>query len=106
MINCVLPLYLDKYSEKVKTLLSSSAASTSSNKQNGTGLTFSIANNNAMAVNVFSPPDKAWILLKFFPGGVASNSIPVSSISSGLVKYKLADPPLNNSLNTFLRFSP
>lgn len=93
MINCVLPLYLDKYSEKVKTLLSSSAASTSSNKQNGTGLTFSIANNNAMAVNVFSPPDKAWILLKFFPGGVASNSIPVSSISSGLVKYKLADPP-------------
>lgn len=59
IINCVLSLYLDKYSEKVKTLLSSSAASTSSNKQNGTGLTFSIANNNAMAVNVFSPPDKA-----------------------------------------------
>ena len=43
---------------KLSTLASSKAASTSSNKQKGTGLIFNIANNNDIAVNVFSPPDK------------------------------------------------
>ena len=39
------------------TLASSKAASTSSNKQNGTVLTFRMANRSEIAVSVFSPPD-------------------------------------------------
>mgnify|MGYP004669127919 CR=1 FL=1 len=85
IINCVLSRYLLRYSPKASTLASSSAAYTSSNRQNGTGLTFSIANNSDIAVNVFSPPDNDCIFLRFFPGGVASSSIPVSSTLSGLV---------------------
>ena len=48
-MNWVLLRYLFKYSPKASTLASSKAASTSSNKQNGTGLTFRIANNNDIA---------------------------------------------------------
>ena len=42
-------------------MASSSAASTSSNKQNGIGLTFKIANIKHIAVSVFSPPDYKFI---------------------------------------------
>ena len=73
---------------------SSRAASTSSNKQNGTGLTFRIANKRDIAVNVFSPPDNNDRLFKFFPEGTAFISIPVSKILSGSVSDKEASPPL------------
>ena len=69
--------------------------------QNGTVLTFKIANNSEIAVRVFSPPDNSDIVVSFFPGGEATISIPVSNKSSGLVSFKSAVPPLNNSLNTF-----
>ena len=69
-----------KYLPKLSTFTSSSAASTSSSIQNGTGLTFNIENNNAIAVKVFSPPDKSDICCNFFPGGSAIISIPVSRI--------------------------
>ena len=82
-------------------MTSSKAASTSSNKQNGVGLTFSIANNKLIAVNVFSPPLSNEIVVNFLPGGEATISIPVFNKSSGLVNFKSACPPLNNSLNTF-----
>ena len=55
-MNWLLAFFSSKYSPNTSTLASSSAASTSSSIQNGTGLTLSIANNNDIAVNVFSPP--------------------------------------------------
>ena len=105
MINWVLFLYLSKYPPKASTLASSSAASTSSNKQKGTGLILSIANNNEIAVNVFSPPDNKLILWSFLPGGSALISIPVSNKLSGSVSDSSALPPLNNSLYTTLNSS-
>ena len=48
--------YLMK-SANLYTFTSSSAASISSNMQNGAGFIFSIANSSAIAVNAFSPPD-------------------------------------------------
>ena len=42
---------------------------TSSNKQNGAGLSSNNENTNAKAVSAFSPPDNKWILLLRFPGG-------------------------------------
>ena len=81
-------------------MASSSAASTSSNKQNGIGLTFKIANIKHIAVSVFSPPDNKFIEVSFLPGGDAIISTPVSNKSSGLVNLSDADPPLNNCLNT------
>ena len=66
---------------------------------NGTGLILSIENNNAIAVKVFSPPDRSEICCNFFPGGNALISTPVFNISDGSVKDKEASPPLNNSLN-------
>ena len=99
MINCVSPLNLDKNLPKLSTLTSSSAASTSSSIQNGTGLTLRIANNNDIAVRVFSPPDRSDICWSFLPGGRATISIPVSSILSGSVSFNSALPPPNNILN-------
>ena len=99
-INSVVSLFSCKYLPKVSTLASSRAASTSSNIQNGLGLTFKMANNTAIAVRVFSPPDNRPIELSFFPGGSATISIPVFKISLGSVKSKLPFPPLNNFLNT------
>ena len=90
-------------------MASSSAASTSSNKQNGTVLTFKIANRSEIAVNVFSPPDRSEIVVNFFPGGDAIISTPVVSKSDGSVYFKSACPPENNSLitcwNSWLTFS-
>ncbi|UKI27942.1 MAG: hypothetical protein L6V91_05260 [Bacilli bacterium] len=93
----MLSLYLSKYLPKASTFASSKAASTSSNKQKGTGLIFSIANNNEIAVKVFSPPDNKLILCNFLPGGSALISIPVSNILSGSVSDNSALPPLNSS---------
>ena len=91
-----------KYLPKLSTFTSSSAASTSSSIQNGTGLTFNIENNNAIAVKVFSPPDKSDICCNFFPGGSAIISIPVSRILDGSVSLSSALPPLNNFLKVSL----
>ena len=90
---------------KASTLASSSAASTSSNKQKGTVLTFRIANNKLIAVNVFSPPDRSESVVNFLPGGLATISTPVVNKSSGLVRVKSALPPPNNSLKTCLNSS-
>ena len=86
-------------------MASSRAASTSSNKQNGTVLTFRIANNSEIAVSVFSPPDKREIVVSFLPGGEATISTPVVSKLLGSVNFKSAFPPPNNSLNTCLNSS-
>ena len=60
--NCDALLNFFRYSANLYTFTSSSAASISSNMQNGAGFIFSIANSSAIAVNAFSPPDS----LKFF----------------------------------------
>ena len=86
-------------------MASSKAASTSSNIQNGICFVLRIANNIEIAVNVFSPPDKKTVLPNFLPGGYAIISIPVFNISSGLVNFKSASPPLNSSLNTILKLA-
>ena len=56
---------------------SSSAASTSSRTQNGTGRTSSIANSSATAVSARSPPDSIASACGFLPGGRATISMPV-----------------------------
>ena len=104
-INCVLFLNSFKNFPKLSTFTSSSAASTSSKMQNGTGLVSNIANKSDIAVNVFSPPDKSEICLSVFPGGSAFISIPVVKTSSGLVNLSSASPPENNFLNTSLNLT-
>src|SRR5699024_11835399 len=68
------------------TLASSSAASTSSNIQKGTGLTFKMENKSAIAVSARSPPDKRLSDFSFFPGGLATMSIPVLNKFSGSLR--------------------
>ena len=104
-INCVFSLNSFKNLPKLSTFTSSSAASTSSSIQNGTGLVSSIANNSDIAVKVFSPPDSKDICFSVLPGGKAFMSIPVWSTSSGLVNLSSALPPPNNFLNTSVNFS-
>ena len=53
IINCVFSCSRFTYCPKLSTFTSSSAASTSSSTQNGTGRDFNIANNSDIAVNVF-----------------------------------------------------
>ena len=65
------------------TLASSSGASTSSNIQNGAGLIKYMANNKAVAVNVFSPPLNWPIDEGRLPFGFATISIAVSARFSG-----------------------
>ena len=100
-MNCVFSPSFFKYLPNESTFTSSSAASTSSSIQKGTGLLFKIANNKLIAVNVFSPPDNKEIGKSFFPGGCAIISIPVSRILSGSVSFNSASPPPNNSLNLY-----
>ena len=72
---------------------SSSAASTSSRTQNGTGRTSSIANSSATAVSARSPPDSIASACAFLPGGRATISIPVAPRSDGSVSDSRAKPP-------------
>ena len=81
-------------------MASSRAASTSSKIQNGTGRTFKMENNRAIAVNARSPPDNKLKFCSFFPGGCATISTPVFNKSSELVNLKSALPPPNSSLKT------
>ena len=60
-INCVFFVNLCRYCAKRPTLLSSSAASISSRRQNGDGFRFWIANSRAIAVSAFSPPESCII---------------------------------------------
>ena len=93
-----------RYSAYLYTFTSSNAASISSKTQNGAGFIFRIANNNAIAVNAFSPPDNSVMLCSFFPGGCAVISISHSSIFSSSSNFNSAFPPPNNSLNTSSKF--
>ena len=68
---------------------SSSAASTSSSTQNGTGRTSSIASSSATAVSARSPPDSIASGWRFLPGGRAVISMPVAARSSGSVSDEL-----------------
>ena len=90
---------LCKYPANLSTFASSKAASISSRRQNGEGLRFWIANNSAIAVSDFSPPDICIILISFFPGGCALMIIPVSSKSSSSTRASEPCPPPNSSLN-------
>ena len=103
-INCVFSFKPIKYLPNASTFTSSNAASTSSSIQNGAGLDLIIANNNEIAVNVFSPPDNNEIVVSFLPGGQAIISIPVSLILFGSVNLSSASPPPNKSLNVSLKF--
>ena len=69
---------------------SSSAASTSSSTQNGTGRTSSIANSSATAVSARSPPDSIASACGFLPGGRATISTPVEPRSAGSVSDSCA----------------
>ena len=80
-------------SASLAVLASSSAASTSSSRQNGLGLLRNMANNSATAVSVFSPPDNSEMLRSSFPGGLAVISIPVSRTSVGSSRTMSAMPP-------------
>ena len=71
-------------------LASSSAASTSSRTQNGTGRTASIANSRATAVSARSPPESIASAWAFFPGGRAVISTPVVVRSCGSVRVRWA----------------
>src|SRR5262249_32106906 len=71
-MNCVVSANSRKYSAKRETFASSSAASTSSSTQNGTGLTRKMENNNAIAVNARSPPESSCKFCSFLPGGCAT----------------------------------
>ena len=72
--------------------------------QNGAGFIFSIANNNAIAVSAFSPPDSNIIFCNLFPVGCTLISISLSSTFSSFDKISSAFPPPNNSLNISLKF--
>ena len=59
----------DAFNRKIDALLShGDAASISSKNENGNGLSLKIANSNAMAVKVFSPPLNSESLFAAFPG--------------------------------------
>ena len=81
MMNCTSFDIVLTISRNLPTLLSSSGASTSSRIQNGAGFNLKMEKTSATAVRAFSPPDKRWILLFFFPGGLAMTVTPVSSRS-------------------------
>jgi hypothetical protein len=49
-----------------------------------------MANNKAIAVKAFSPPDNNDKCCSFLPGGEAIISMPVSNILSGLVSFNSA----------------
>jgi hypothetical protein len=53
--------------------------------QNGDGLYWKIAKMSETAVSAFSPPLISSMFASFLPGGWARISMPVSSMSSGLV---------------------
>src|SRR3989304_4409885 len=75
------------------TLASSSAASTSSRTQKGTGRTSRIAKRSATAVKARSPPESIARAWRFLPGGRAMISTPVCVSASGSVSSRLASPP-------------
>src|SRR5437773_412418 len=81
-------------------LASSSAASTSSRTQNGTGRTSSIANSRATAVRARSPPDSIASACGFLPGGLATISTPVAERSAGSVRLSCAWPPARGRLDS------
>ena len=99
-INCVLFVSLCKYFAKRPTLESSSAASISSNRQNGEGFKFWIAKSSEIAVSDFSPPDICIMFCNFFPGGCAMIRMPHSKISSSSTSSSVPFPPPKSSLNT------
>ena len=53
-----------------------------------------------MAVSDRSPPDSSDSRLTFLPGGRASISMPVASMSSGSVSTRLPWPPGNSRPNS------
>src|ERR1017187_3182385 len=55
-----------------------------------------MATRNAIAVSDLSPPDSSDSRLTFLPGGLASKSIPVASMSSGSVSTSRPSPPGNS----------
>ena len=59
-----------------------------------------MATNMARAVRDFSPPESSVSRLTFLPGGRASTSIPVVSMSSGSVSTNRPAPPGNRVLKT------
>ncbi len=83
-------------SRKRPTLASSRAASTSSRKQNGTGLARKRAKRSATAVRARSPPDSSERLWARLPGGCAMMSMPVVVMLSGSVTMSSAEPPANS----------
>ena len=99
-INCVSFVIFFKYFAKRSTLLSSSAASISSRRQNGEGFKFWIAKRSEMAVSAFSPPDNCIMFCSFFPGGCAIIRMPASNMSSSSISSSVAFPPPKSSLNT------
>ena len=80
---------------------SSSGASTSSKIQKGAGFNKYIENSNAVAVNVFSPPE-SWLMVSGrFPFGLAIMSISESSGLLGSANFKSqSSPSLNNERKT------
>jgi hypothetical protein len=80
-------------SSKRPTFASSSAASTSSSRKKGEGLTRNTENRSARAVSAFSPPESRFTFCRRLPGGCAWISMPPSSTSSPSVSESWARPP-------------
>ena len=99
-MNWVFFVSLCRYFAYLSTLLSSSAASISSSKQNGDGLRFCIANKRHIAVSAFSPPDNCIIFCSFFPGGCEMMVMAASSISASGSSSIVPFPPPKSCLNT------
>ena len=105
MMNCVCSAISATIAPKRPTFASSSGASTSSSRQNGLGLIRKIAKISDTAVSAFSPPDSSSRLRTCLPGGWATISTPVPSMSLGSVSFSVAVPPLNRRGNTCVNMS-
>ena len=99
-INCVSFVNRFRYCANRLTFESSNAASISSSKQNGDGFRLWIANNSAIAVSDFSPPESCIMFCNFFPGGCAMIRIPVSNRLVSSTSSSAPRPPPNSSLKT------
>ena len=84
-------------------LESSNAASTSSSKQKGAGLSKKKAKINVAAAIDFSPPESDCIDIVFFPGKRASMAMPAVRMSSSR-RTRAACPPPNILGNKNFKF--
>jgi len=89
-------------SEAANVGLSSGASNLVEECRNGLGLLRKMANSNATAVSVFSPPLMRDRLRISLPGGRAVISMPVSSTSEGILQHNVGHAPPEQFAEEFL----